>query len=186
MPREGLDLWVFAYGSLIWRPGFEFQERHPAIVRGYHRSLCVYSFVHRGTPESPGLVLGLMRGGACKGVAYRIAASHSAETIAYLRDRELVTDVYKEATLNVWLHTGEVVPAIAYVVDTHHRQFAGQLDRDERLRLVQYAIGRSGPNSQYVTSTHEHMLRLGIRDHELEWLATRLGFDGGPMRACYS
>ena len=90
------DLWVFGYGSLIWRPGFEYLERAPARMIGLHRSLCVYSFVHRGTPERPGLVLGIDQGGACRGVAYRVAAAKRADTLAYLRAREQVTAVYRE------------------------------------------------------------------------------------------
>src|SRR5438309_11601760 len=87
------DLWVFGYGSLMWRPGFEFIEQVPARLIGEHRALCVYSFVHRGTPEKPGLVLGLDRGGACRGVAFRVAEKHRATTVAYLRAREQVTSV---------------------------------------------------------------------------------------------
>ena len=90
------DLWVFGYGSLIWKPGFEHVERMPARMIGLHRSLCVYSFVHRGTPEKPGLVLGLDRGGACRGIAYRVTAKKRAATLAYLREREQATSVYLE------------------------------------------------------------------------------------------
>ena len=90
------DLWVFGYGSLIWRPGFDFLERVPARLIGAHRALCVFSHVHRGTPGRPGLVLGLDFGGACRGVAYRVAAKKRADTIAYLRAREQATNVYRE------------------------------------------------------------------------------------------
>src|SRR3954454_21993452 len=97
------DLWVFGYGSLMWRPGFEFIEQVPARLIGEHRALCVYSFVHRGTPERPGLVLGLDRGGACRGVAFRVPQKHRLATVAYLRAREQVTSVYREVMRSVWL-----------------------------------------------------------------------------------
>src|SRR4051812_31653421 len=97
------DLWVFGYGSLIWRPGFDYLERQPARLIGAHRALCVFSHVHRGTPERPGLVLGLDLGGACHGVAYRIAAKQRAAVIAYLRGREQVTRVYRETLRSVTL-----------------------------------------------------------------------------------
>src|SRR5437764_13678134 len=97
------DLWVFAYGSLMWRPEFTFQERIEALLIGAHRALCVYSFVHRGTPERPGLVLGLDLGGACRGIAYRVGAAERVRTVDYLRAREQVTMVYREWTRRVWL-----------------------------------------------------------------------------------
>ncbi len=97
------DLWVFGYGSLMWRPGFEFIEQVPARLIGEHRALCVYSFDHRGTPEKPGLVLGLDRGGACRGVAFRVAAKQRDDVVDYLRSREQTTHVYREVMRSVWL-----------------------------------------------------------------------------------
>jgi len=97
------DLWVFGYGSLMWRPGFEFVEQVPARLIGEHRALCVYSFDHRGTPEKPGLVLGLDRGGACRGIAFRVEARLRSRTIEYLRGREQTTHVYREVMRSVWL-----------------------------------------------------------------------------------
>src|SRR2546421_11293351 len=97
------DLWVFGYGSLMWRPGFDFVEQVPARLIGEHRALCVYSFVHRGTPEKPGLVLGLDRGGACRGIAFRVAEQNREATIAHLRAREQVTSVYRAVKRSVWL-----------------------------------------------------------------------------------
>src|SRR4029453_16424516 len=100
------ELWVFGYGSLMWQPGFAFTERVPAALIGAHRSLCIYSFHHRGTEHHPGLVLGLDEGGACRGVAFRVAADKEDATLAYLREREQVTDVYVEAIRPVSLLDG--------------------------------------------------------------------------------
>jgi cation transport protein ChaC len=124
------DLWVFGYGSLMWRPGFAFVERASARVTGLHRSLCVYSFGHRGTPEKPGLVLGLDRGGACRGIAYRVAASERTATLAYLRDRELMAGIYVyiEAmrTISLAGSPARNIQALCYVVDRSHPQYAGR------------------------------------------------------------
>ena len=123
------DLWVFAYGSLMWRPGFEHVGHVTARLSGSRRALCVWSFVHRGTPAHPGLVLGLDRGGSCRGVAYRVAAENRDTVLAYLRERELVTDVYREVLRPVRLDTPDrpMVEAVTYVVDRAHRQYAGRL-----------------------------------------------------------
>jgi glutathione-specific gamma-glutamylcyclotransferase len=158
------DLWVFGYGSLMWRPGFPFVERRYGFIHGYHRSLCVLSHVHRGTPERPGLVLGLDRGGRCHGVAFRIAAGEVAETVHYLREREQVTGVYRERQLPVRLDDARRVIALAYVVDRAHPQYAGRLPRDELLRLVRQGEGVSGPNAEYVRSTYEHLQAMGVVD----------------------
>lgn len=168
------DLWVFGYGSLMWRPGFPFVERQLATVRGYHRSLCVYSHVHRGTPEKPGLVLGLDRGGSCKGIAFRVAGSEAPATIAYLRAREQVTSVYRELYLSARLQNGRAVVALSYAVDRSHEQYAGRLDREELERLVLQGNGASGANPEYVLNTQAHLVELGISDATLEWLTERL------------
>jgi cation transport protein ChaC len=169
------DLWVFGYGSLMWRPGFAFAERHGAVVRGYHRSLCIYSHVHRGTSERPGLVLGLDRGGSCKGVAFRVEAKLAQATLAYLRAREQVTLVYREVFLPARLADGRNIPVVCYVADRGHSQYAGRLDRDELARLVGQGVGQSGSNPDYVKNTHAHLVELEIRDEILEWLASQLG-----------
>jgi cation transport protein ChaC len=169
------DLWIFGYGSLMWRPGFAHVERHLATVHGYHRSLCVYSHVHRGSPTQPGLVLGLDRGGSSRGVDFRAAPEQAAATLAYLREREQVTMVYREVTLRCRLDDGRNVEAIAYVVDVRHAQYAGRLPRAEILRLVRQGIGISGRNPAYVRNTHEHLVGVGIRDAGLAWIAQELG-----------
>ena len=168
------DLWVFGYGSLMWRPGFSYAERQTATVRGYHRALCIYSHVHRGTPDRPGLVLGLDRGGSCRGVAFRVEAHAKAETIAYLREREQVTSVYIEANVPVLLVDGRRTEALAYVVDRTHPQYAGRLGRERLLDFVRQGVGRSGTNPDYVRATHEHLIELGLEDRMLAWLSAPL------------
>jgi len=170
------EFWVFGYGSLIWRPGFEFVESVPAKLIGLHRALCVYSFVHRGTAEKPGLVLGLDRGGACRGLAYRVAPKLRENTIDYLREREQVTSVYLETYRQVEL-MGEPrrhVRALVFCVDRGHEQYAGRLSLDQQLHLVRQGHGRSGPNREYVLSTVEALETLGLRDRELHLLAQAL------------
>src|SRR5262245_42534213 len=181
------DLWVFGYGSLIWRPGFDFVERVEARVTGLHRSLCVYSFVHRGSPERPGLVLGLDRGGACRGLAFRVPAAARAATIHYLRAREQVTSVYLEALRGVQLldPSGRRVNALTYVVDRGHPQYAGKLTLEQRLHHIRQGHGKSGANSDYVLATVAALEALGCRDDELHMLAQRLkgAHDADPPSA---
>ena len=176
------DLWVFGYGSLMWRPGFEFIERVPARLVGEHRALCVYSFDQRGTPEKPGLVLGLDRGGACRGVAFRVVAKRREETVEYLRSREQTTHVYREVMRSVWLgnESRDRVSALAYVVDRGHVQYAGRLSLAEQLRLVRQGHGRSGNNRDYVVSTVKSIEAQGFRDPQLHQLALML-HDDAPL-----
>ena len=170
------DLWVFGYGSLIWRPGFEFAERVPAHILGMHRSLCIYSFDHRGTPERPGLVLGLDFGGACRGIAYRVAAKQRTATLKYLRDREQTTAVYRELFHGIALDgkPERRVDALVYAVDRGHPQYAGRLTHDRQLQIVRQARGRSGNNRDYVLETAKALDALNIVDHDLQVLAQRL------------
>ncbi len=170
------DLWVFGYGSLMWRPDFEYAERVPARLIGLHRALCVYSFVHRGTPEKPGLVLGLDRGGACRGIAYRVAAALREATIAYLRQREQITMVYIETMRLITLATSpqRQVRALVFVVDRSHPQYAGRLDLDRQLHLVRQGHGHSGANRDYVLATVAEIEAQGCHDSDLHALAERL------------
>lgn len=167
--------WVFGYGSLMWRPGFDFLECQPARIGGYHRRLCVYSFVHRGTPERPGLVLGLDRGGSCHGLAFRIEASKWQETLDYLRGREQVTSVYVEAEKPVRLLSPEKeVTAVTYLVDRKHAQYAGLLETDSLLKFVLQGNGVSGRCIDYVRNTVSHLRDMDIRDRRLEELLLHL------------
>jgi glutathione-specific gamma-glutamylcyclotransferase len=175
LPANG-DIWVFGYGSLMWRPGFPYCERVPARLIGLHRSLCVYSFVHRGTPEKPGLVLGLDRGGACRGIAFRVAAADRDATLAYLREREQATAVYLEAMRTVTLAQTprRDVSALVFMVDRSHPQYAGRLDIERQVHLVRQGHGRSGANRDYVLSTIAEIAAQGCRDAGLQLLADRL------------
>src|SRR6202142_2230177 len=176
------DLWVFGYGSLMGRPGFDFIEQLPARLIGEHRALCVYSFDHRGTPEKPGLVLGLDRGGACRGIAFRVKAALRDATVDYLRGREQTTNVYREVMRSVWLEDDarRRVSALAYVVDRGHVQYAGRLTLAEQLRYVQQGHGRSGNNRDYVLATVKSIEAQGFRDAPLHQLALLLR-DEAPL-----
>ncbi|MDO8288179.1 MAG: gamma-glutamylcyclotransferase [Parvibaculum sp.] len=162
------DLWVFGYGSLMWRPGFDYAERRLARLHGYHRSFCVYSHVHRGTPERPGLVFGLDAGGSCRGVAFRVDAAKAETTRAYLQEREQVTAVYVERMASVVLTDSvQRVEALCFVVDRTHQQYAGALDFDRQVDLIVHGVGKSGRNPEYLQSTIEHLDEMKIADSEL-------------------
>ena len=164
------DFWVFGYGSLMWRPGFEPVERRPARMFGVHRALCVYSWVHRGTRQKPGLVLGLDAGGSCRGMALKVAARNRDETIDYLRERELVTNVYKEAWRRIAFDGGDGAMALVYVADRSNPQYAGKLEVTRQAELIVGAAGRSGDNVEYLRATVELLRAQRIHDHNLEAL----------------
>ncbi|MBB4065127.1 gamma-glutamylcyclotransferase [Gellertiella hungarica] len=168
------DFWVFGYGSLMWNPGFEYVESAHARIHGYRRSLCVRSWVHRGTQERPGLVLGLDRGGSCLGMAFRTLPEHEDAVVDYLRRRELVTHVYLERRLPIRLTDGRQVMALTYVIDRTHVQYAGGLDAEHAAQVVATASGQSGPNDAYVFNTLQHLQEMGIRDHWLEEVGNRV------------
>ena len=175
-PPDAAGFWVFAYGSLMWRPGFDALERHPARLIGAHRALCLLSYIQRGTPQTPGLVLGLDLGGQCIGIAYRIAADAWPATLAYLREREQGSRAYHEVRRRVRLigQPDREVTALAYVIDRSHPQYAGKLTREQQLTLVRQGHGRGGACRDYVLATVAELAELGIRDADLLWLAERL------------
>ncbi len=175
-------MWVFGYGSLIWRPGFPFQEQRVARLMGAHRALCVYSWVHRGTREHPGLVLGLDRGGSCRGLVFRVRPEHVAETMAYLWDREMVTNVYRPKALSFRTEVGPV-NAWAFVVDRKHRQYCGGLCHDEVASLIRHAHGQRGPNLEYLENTVSHLEQFGIRDRYLTTLLRQAKADLRPEQS---
>ncbi|MGH6945584.1 MAG: gamma-glutamylcyclotransferase [Geminicoccaceae bacterium] len=165
--------WVFAYGSLLWRPGFACEEVLDARLHGYHRSLCVYSWVHRGTREVPGIVLGLDRGGSCRGRVFRIAPRNVEEILAYLDERELVTAVYRRKRLLVGTPRGRL-PAWCYVVRREHEQYAGRLEARRLLELIRQGCGISGRCREYLSSTVAHLEAMGIVDGPLHALARQV------------
>lgn len=168
------DIWIFAYGSLIWDPGFAWQERVPARLWGYHRSMCIYSHVWRGSPARPGLVLGLDKGGSCRGIALRVAGAAAAEVVDYLDARERVTEVYLARTVPISFQGdghGKRVEALTYIADCTHHQYAGKLPAAEAARLIKGAAGRAGRNVDYLETTVRHLAELGIPDAPLSGLA---------------
>ena len=170
LPRG--DLWVFGYGSLMWSPGFRYREHAPGIVFGYHRSLCIYSHRHRGTPEVPGLVMGLRRGGSCWGMAFRIPPRAAPAVLTNLWRREMRGKVYQPRIVRVRLGKRRTVQAVTFVADPHHRQFACDLDLAQTARLVAQGSGQRGHNLDYLHRTLAHMHVLGVRDPHLEKVLT--------------
>lgn len=166
----------------MWRPGFAFLESQHARLHGYHRAFCVYSHVHRGSPEQPGLVFGLDRGGSCRGIAYRVAEHDSSTVIGYLRAREQVTQIYQEVRSAITiLGNEEKVKALFFIVDRKHHQYAGKIDFATQVEMIANGVGQSGKNPEYLENTVRHMQEIGIEDKELallwEAVEERLGQD---------
>lgn len=163
-------LWVFGYGSLMWRPDFEHQEKVMGRCIGVRRSFCVWSVYHRGTPRRPGLVLGLEAGGMCEGMLYHVPAALVRETVRQLRAREQVTNVYRETFRQVELMdgSGRAVRALCYVTDRSHPQYAPRLTVLQKAEIIKRSNGRSGHNLDYLAETLKYLRRLGVRDDEME------------------
>lgn len=171
-----MALWVFGYGSLMWNAGFPVAERSLATLAGHARSFCMWSIHHRGTEEAPGLVLALdpKPGASVTGLALRATDGHEDETLDYLRERELISSAYLEARVRLSLADGRDVDAVAFVVDTAHRQYTSDLTLEEQARVIASAVGGRGPNTEYLWNTVSHLHELGIPDPELDWLAHRV------------
>ena len=185
MHRSELDadgyLYVFAYGSLIWRPGFPHHATHPALLRGFHRRFCLWSRYYRGSPEAPGLVLGLDRGGACRGLAFRVAAPDAAAVIAYLDERENIGGevVYSRRVLPVrLLDSAKMVRAVCYVVNRAAPQYCRPTP-DEVVAAVGRGVGHAGTNRDYLQNTREHLKAMGVHDPLLEGIGAEL--DSRPI-----
>ncbi len=160
-PVPGQDFWVFGYGSLMWHPGFPHVEVRVGRLHGYHRRFCIYSWRYRGTPERPGLVLGLDRGGACRGLAYRVPAAEADGVLDYLYEREMITGVYTPHWLTVETEQGPVTAA-GFVVDREHEQYTGRLSLEKTAELIAQGHGERGACHEYLANTVRHLEALGL------------------------
>jgi len=165
--------WVFGYGSLMWRPGFPFEEVQPANLDGYRREMCIQSVRYRGTPNVPGLVCGLMPGGRCRGLAYRIHADHKESVIRYLDERELVNNVYLLCHVNLELDSGFRVKARTYVADTKHLQYAGAWPDILKIKYLIQGSGKEGRSLDYLASIIEQLSHLRMADERLTQLLVK-------------
>ena len=166
--------WVFGYGSLMWNPGFAAPETRAARLHGFHRAFCIYSEHYRGTPDKPGLILGLLSGGSCRGFAHRLPSTGYDKVRRYLWRREIEHDgVYREAVRPIRLADGRIVAALVYLADRQHRQFAGKLPAAAAARLIRRGRGAGGTNVAYLRNTLVHLRELGLRDRALEEFARR-------------
>jgi cation transport protein ChaC len=176
------DFWVFGYGSLMWRPGFAYLEAVPALLRGYHRSFCIYSQHYRGTPEQPGLVLGLDEGGSCRGLAFRVVAAAAGRVRGYLNERELIGYAYLPRHLPVETPAG-VAEAYVFIADVAHPQYAGDLGIERAAEIIVAAEGRAGLNRDYLIRTVRRLEREGFVDDHLHALLRRVEHLTGIIEA---
>lgn len=167
LPLPPGDLWVFGYGSLMWDPGFEFLEMRTATLFGWHRAFCVRSIHWRGTPERPGLVLGLDQGGSCRGRAYRVAEAIRQPVVDYLFRREMISGVYTPRILAIHPDGLAPVKGLTFVADRSHVQYAGKLSPEQTAELVCQGSGARGPCRDYLVNTIRHLDELGIPDGPL-------------------
>ena len=171
------DLWVFGYGSLLWNPGFPVAETRVARLNDWHRGFCMSSIHHRGTEADPGLVLALDHrpGAACDGLAIRVETGHGEATLAYLRERELVSSAYLERRFGVDLAGGGALDdVLCYVIDPDHVQYRGDLSLEDQARIIASAVGGRGPNDEYLYNTAAHLTELGVADADMDWLVARV------------
>ena len=167
------DLWIFGYGSLIWRPDFEFAERRPARAHGWHRALRMWSRVNRGTPERPGLVFAMLSGGSCQGVVFRIPQENGEAALRQLWAREMPLAVYDPKWITCQTSHGPV-RALAFTLSRKSPSHTGLLTEAEYRRIFAEAAGKYGTTLEYAHRTHEELRRHNIRDRALEQLLRSL------------
>ncbi len=174
LPDHDGPLWVFGYGSLMWDPGFHHDGRHAATVHGLHRRLCVSSIRYRGTPERPGLVLGLDYGGSCRGYVYQVPHRDKHEVAAYLEDREMVNGVYRPVFVRARLADGRRLAALTFRVRRDHPQYAPPMCPRTLAERIVASSGLNGPNRDYVLNTLRELESMGCRDENLGRIARYL------------
>ncbi|GAA6119314.1 gamma-glutamylcyclotransferase [Acidovorax sp. FG27] len=160
------DLWVFGYGSLIWRPDFDYAERREAKVHGWHRALKMWSRLNRGTPECPGLVFGMLSGGSCRGMVFRVPQAQARQVMINLWQREMALGVYDPRWLDCRTAQG-TVQALAFTLSRRSPSHAGVLPDAEYQRIFAEAAGIYGTTRDYAQATYDELLRLGIDDRAL-------------------
>ncbi|MDO8605998.1 MAG: gamma-glutamylcyclotransferase [Phaeospirillum sp.] len=186
MEQDTPDFWVFAYGSLIWQPDFAHLEVRPARLGGYHRAMCILSTIYRGTPERPGLVLGLDRGGSCRGRAFRVAAAEAEAVRAMLHEREMVTRVYLPRMVAVRLDDGGRVPALAFIADRSHAQYFPAGDPARAAALIRQGVGKAGASRDYLSRTVASLAEMGVTDRGLRRLLELVEGERPPPAAASS
>ncbi len=169
---KGAGWWVFAYGSLLWNPVFPVAEMRPAVLRGLHRSFCLWSLASRGTPDAPGLVLGLDRGGMCRGVVMRLPAPLALDELHLLWRREMVVGSYHPRWVRATDEAGNQLAALAFVVDRSHPQYAGKLSVERQAEVLATACGAFGSSGDYLERTRVALIAHAIDDPYLDRLAT--------------
>jgi len=167
------DLYVFGYGSLIWNPAFHFVDKTPALLRGYHRRFCMRMYQGRGTRESPGLMLALDHGGACNGVAFRIAASCVRQEMQVLWQREMFGGAYNARWVKLSTAAGPV-RAVTFVINRRHPRYLPELSLEQTAALIATGCGDLGSCREYLENTISHLAELGLRDAGLERIAKTL------------
>jgi cation transport protein ChaC len=170
-------VWVFGFGSLIWNPAFHFAERRTALVHGYHRQFCLWAKAGRGSPERPGLMLAIERGGACHGVAYRIDRRKLKTELDVVWRREMLTGAYRPVWVTARTPDG-IEHAIAFAANRRHERYVRGLDNNETARLLATGQGPLGTCCDYLFDTVAHLRQLGIRDRRLEALEAQVRAHG--------
>lgn len=169
----GQDIWIYGYGSLIWRPEFDYTERRHALLHGYHRALCLWSRVNRGTPEKPGLVFGLDIGGSCRGVAFRIDSGSAPDIMEALWRREMPSGAYIPRWLNCRTDSGSIL-ALAFVMNRDTDAYVRGLPQEHLIQIVRSAHGSYGPCIEYVLETADALQQHNITDKRLSALTHNL------------